>query len=60
MSAVGGRVVRMGDRLTVQAFLDAGLDDWRMLATALHARYTTRDFAKAPSWSTPSARPQRI
>jgi 4a-hydroxytetrahydrobiopterin dehydratase len=32
--------------LTVQQVLDAGLDDWRKLAEALHARYRTRSFAK--------------
>jgi 4a-hydroxytetrahydrobiopterin dehydratase len=47
LSAVGGRVGVMGDKLTVQEFLDAGLDDWRRLAAALHARFTTADFAKA-------------
>lgn len=26
--------------------LDAGLDDWRMLARALHARFRTRDFVR--------------
>jgi hypothetical protein len=38
LSAVGGKGARTGDKLTVQEFLDAGLDDLRMLATALHAR----------------------
>lgn len=37
----------MGDnKLTVQEILDAGLDDWRRLATALHTRYLTEGFAK--------------
>lgn len=31
--------------LTVQQILDAGLDDWRRLAQALHARFRTGDFA---------------
>jgi len=33
------------DKLTSQEILDAGLDDWRALAQALHARFLTRDFA---------------
>lgn len=37
----------MGEKLSVQEFLDSGLDDWRRLASALHARFTTSDFAKA-------------
>ncbi|MHA7208534.1 4a-hydroxytetrahydrobiopterin dehydratase [Arthrobacter sp. MDT1-65] len=31
--------------LGTQDILDAGLDDWRKLAQALHARFLTRDFA---------------
>ncbi|MDQ0736165.1 4a-hydroxytetrahydrobiopterin dehydratase [Arthrobacter agilis] len=31
--------------LSTQDILDAGLDDWRKLAQALHARFLTRDFA---------------
>ncbi|WP_104181381.1 4a-hydroxytetrahydrobiopterin dehydratase [Arthrobacter sp. B0490] len=31
--------------LGTQDILDAGLDDWRRLAQALHARFLTRDFA---------------
>lgn len=31
--------------LTTQAILDAGLDDWRKLAQALHARFLTGSFA---------------
>ncbi|MHA7240265.1 4a-hydroxytetrahydrobiopterin dehydratase [Arthrobacter sp. TMS1-12-1] len=31
--------------LTTQQLLDAGLDDWRKLARALHARFVTGDFA---------------
>lgn len=30
--------------LSTQQILDAGLDDWRKLAQALHARFLTRDF----------------
>jgi 4a-hydroxytetrahydrobiopterin dehydratase len=33
------------DSLTVPQVLDARLDDWRMLARALHARFLTGDFA---------------
>jgi 4a-hydroxytetrahydrobiopterin dehydratase len=33
------------DRLSTQQILDAGLDDWRQLAQALHARFRTGDFA---------------
>ncbi|MGZ4437359.1 MAG: 4a-hydroxytetrahydrobiopterin dehydratase [Nocardioidaceae bacterium] len=33
------------EQLTVQQILDAGLADWRKLATALHARFLTGDFA---------------
>jgi 4a-hydroxytetrahydrobiopterin dehydratase len=32
-------------RLTSKDILDARLDDWRMLAQALHARFSTGDFA---------------
>lgn len=32
------------DKLTVQEFLEAGLDDWRRLATALHTRFLTNGF----------------
>lgn len=31
--------------LTIDDILDAGLDDWRKLAQALHARFRTGDFA---------------
>jgi len=31
------------DKLSTQEILDAGLDDWRKLAQALHARYRTAD-----------------
>lgn len=33
------------EQITVQQILDAGLDDWRRLAQALHARFQTGDFA---------------
>lgn len=32
------------DKLTTKQILDAGLDDWRMLAQAIHARFLTGDF----------------
>lgn len=32
------------DKLTTKQVLDAGLDDWRKLAQALHARFLTGDF----------------
>lgn len=32
------------DPITTQRILDAGLDDWRKLAQALHARFLTGDF----------------
>ena len=32
------------DKLSSQQILDAGLDDWRKLAQALHARFLTGDF----------------
>jgi 4a-hydroxytetrahydrobiopterin dehydratase len=35
----------MDDHLTPAQLLDAGLDDWRKLAQALHARFLTGDFA---------------
>jgi 4a-hydroxytetrahydrobiopterin dehydratase len=37
----------MGDTLTGDEVLEAGLTDWRMLLGAIHARYTTKDFATA-------------
>ena len=36
--------------LTLAQVLDAGLDDWRVLARALHARYLTGDFATGLSF----------
>lgn len=33
------------EKLTTRQILDAGLDDWRKLAQALHARFLTGDFA---------------
>lgn len=32
------------EKLTSRQILDAGLDDWRLLAQALHARFLTGDF----------------
>jgi 4a-hydroxytetrahydrobiopterin dehydratase len=32
------------EKLSTQEILDAGLDDWRKLAQALHARYRIADF----------------
>ena len=47
LSGARGRVEDMGDnKLTVQEILDAGLDDWRRLATALHTRFQTNGFDK--------------
>lgn len=36
----------MGDKLTGQQILDAGLDDWRLLLQSLHARFATGGFQK--------------
>jgi 4a-hydroxytetrahydrobiopterin dehydratase len=33
------------EQLSTKAVLDAGLDDWRKLAQAIHARFLTGDFA---------------
>lgn len=38
--------------LTSAQILEAGLDDWRMLARALHARFRTRDFARGLAFVT--------
>ena len=38
------RILGGMEKLTGQQVLDAGLDDWRKLAQALHARVLTRDF----------------
>lgn len=38
------------DRLSNQQILDAGLDDWRKLAQALHARYSARDYTAAAAF----------
>jgi hypothetical protein len=35
------------NKLSTQDILDAGLDDWRKLAQALHARYRIADFTRA-------------
>ncbi|HYO38948.1 MAG TPA: 4a-hydroxytetrahydrobiopterin dehydratase [Nocardioidaceae bacterium] len=39
-------------RLSSTQILDARLDDWRMLATALHARFLTADFTTGISFVT--------
>ena len=38
------RILGGMEKLTSQQIQDAGLDDWRRLAQALHARFLTRDF----------------
>jgi 4a-hydroxytetrahydrobiopterin dehydratase len=38
------------DKLSTQEILDAGLDDWRKLAQALHARYRIADFTAAAAF----------
>jgi 4a-hydroxytetrahydrobiopterin dehydratase len=38
--------------LTAQQILDAGLDDWRKLSQALHARFRTGDFTKGLAFVT--------
>ncbi len=40
------------ERLTSKQILDAGVDDWRMLAQALHARFLTGDFVTGLSFVT--------
>lgn len=40
------------DKVTTQQILDAGLPDWRMLAQALHARFSTGDFASGLTFVT--------
>jgi 4a-hydroxytetrahydrobiopterin dehydratase len=40
------------DKLTTTQILDAGLTDWRLLASALHARFLTRTFAKGLAFVT--------
>ena len=39
-------------KLTVPEILDAGLDDWRLLAQALHSRYRTGSFVKGLAFVT--------
>jgi 4a-hydroxytetrahydrobiopterin dehydratase len=39
------------DKLSTQEILDAGLDDWRKLAQALHARYRIADFTAGVSFA---------
>jgi 4a-hydroxytetrahydrobiopterin dehydratase len=40
------------EMLSVQAIQDAGLDDWRKLAQALHARFRTGSFAEGARFAT--------
>lgn len=40
------------DTLTTQQILDAGLDDWRLLSQALHARFVTGDFVTGLAFAT--------
>ncbi len=40
------------ENLTTAQVLDAGLDDWRMLAQALHARFRTGDFVRGLAFVT--------
>jgi 4a-hydroxytetrahydrobiopterin dehydratase len=40
------------EKLTVDNVLDAGLDDWRILARALHARFLTGDFVRGLAFVT--------
>jgi 4a-hydroxytetrahydrobiopterin dehydratase len=40
------------EKLTSRQILDAGLDDWRLLAQALHARFLTGDFVKGLAFVT--------
>ena len=39
------------DKLSTQKILDAGLDDWRKLAQALHARYRVADFTASAAFA---------
>jgi 4a-hydroxytetrahydrobiopterin dehydratase len=39
------------DKLGTQQILDAGLDDWRKLAQALHARYRISDFSAGAAFA---------
>jgi 4a-hydroxytetrahydrobiopterin dehydratase len=39
------------DKLSTQEILDAGLDDWRKLSQALHARYRIPDFAAGAAFA---------
>jgi len=38
------------EKLSTPEILDAGLDDWRKLAQALHARYLTKDFGEGAAF----------
>ena len=40
------------EKLTNSQILDAGLDDWRLLAQALHARFLTGDFVRGLAFVT--------
>lgn len=40
------------EKLTTTQILDAGLDDWRKLAQALHARFLTGDFVRGLAFVT--------
>jgi 4a-hydroxytetrahydrobiopterin dehydratase len=40
------------EKLPVQQIIDAGLDDWRKLAQALHARFVTGNFARGLAFVT--------
>ncbi|WP_026549194.1 4a-hydroxytetrahydrobiopterin dehydratase [Arthrobacter sp. Br18] len=44
------------EKLSNQQVTDAGLSDWRMLAQALHARYSIRNYTKAAEFITAVAR----
>ena len=43
-ASLGIRQTEAMDKLTSKQIIDAGLDDWRQLAQALHARFLTGDF----------------
>lgn len=43
-------LAQAADRLSHQQIADAGLDDWRKLAQALHARYVPRDYRAAAAF----------
>jgi 4a-hydroxytetrahydrobiopterin dehydratase len=39
------------EKLSTREILDAGLDDWRLLAQALHARYRVADFSAGAAFA---------